>query len=353
MQTLLLRSLLILCVSCFSLLAKGQDARFAQFYAAPLELNPAMLGVFEGQFRFVANYRSLYSSILDNRPYRTISASFDMRHRIMSGDYFALGFSAQRDDAGLSRFNHTQVNLGGSFLKQLGGSGYRASDQYLVAGAQVGLGQRGLTYDQLWFSQQFRTGPNTAFIDTEADNGESFSEDNTGLYLDFNAGLLWYATFDKNASIYLGGAMYHINSPNVATLVDGDAKLYSRWVVHGGGELPMGDNLSLLPAVLVMKQGPSFSTNAGANFRYTRRDWQELALRAGLWAHLSNQGESMGVDAVIFAAILELERWNLGFSYDITTSTLATSNNSRGAFEISMIYTHREKSRYRINCPKF
>ncbi len=353
MQSLHYRLFLIFCFCGFSLLSRAQDARFAQFYAAPQELNPAMLGVFEGQFRFVANYRTLYSSILDNRPFRTISANFDMRHRVMNGDYFGFGFSAQRDEAGISRFNHTQVNLGGSFLKQLGGSGYRASDQYLVAGAQMGLAQRGLTYERLWFSQQFRTAPNIAYIDTEADNGEAFMDQNTGLYLDFSAGLLWYASFDKNASIYLGGAMYHLNSPNVATLADGDAKLYSRWVVHGGGELPMGDNLSLLPAVLVTRQGPYFSTNAGANFRYTQRDWQELALRAGLWAHVSNQGDSMGMDALVFAAILELERWNLGFSYDVTTSDLATANNSRGAFEVSLIYTHREKTRYKINCPKF
>jgi hypothetical protein len=69
---------------------------------------------------------------------------------------------------------------------------------------------------------------------------------------------------------------------------------------------------------------------------------------------VSNELESgMAMDAVIISAILEMERWNLGVSYDVTTSTLSRANNSRGAFEVSLIYTHPEKSRYKVNCPNF
>lgn len=44
--------------------SNAQDARFAQFYYAPLQLNPALTGVFEGQFRespITANYIPAYS----------------------------------------------------------------------------------------------------------------------------------------------------------------------------------------------------------------------------------------------------------------------------------------------------
>ena len=93
---------------------------------------------------------------------------------------------------------------------------------------------------------------------------------------------------------------------------------------------------------------------AGANFRYTNRDWREVAIRAGGWTHFSNQLDSgVGMDAIVATTVLEMERWNIGLSYDITTSVLATANNSRGAFEVSFIYTQPARSRTNVTCPKF
>ncbi len=332
---------------------QAQDPRFSQFYASPLTLNPAMIGVYEGQFRVVANYRELYASILGNNPYRTIAASFDVRTRLKrSGDYFGIGFSALRDEAGISNFNRTRGNLGLSFMKQLGGSRYRVSDQYLVAGAQVGIGQRGFDFGQLWFTNQFDEA--NALIDFTAASGEDFSQLGNDIYLDFNAGVLWYALFEENRSFYIGGAAHHLNQPAIALLEDSEDQLHMRWVAHMGGEMPFNDNLSLLPAVAVMGQQQSFSTTAGANFRYTNRDWRELAIRIGAWAHIANRLDSgVFLDAIAATAILEVERWQIGISYDVTTSVLSQANNARGAFELSLIYTHPEQRRVQVNCPNF
>ncbi len=106
-----------------------------------------------------------------------------------------------------------------------------------------------------------------------------------------------------------------------------------------------------------MMQGPATSAIGGLNVRYTKNYYRELGLRSGLWAHFSNQfspdQERFGLDALIFTAILELERWNLGFSYDVTASSLRRSNYSRGAFEISLIYFHPRQERYKIECPTY
>lgn len=332
---------------------QAQDPRLSQFYAAPLEMNPAMIGVFEGRGRFVANYRDLYPAILDNNPYRTLAASFDMRFRVQNDDYFGLGISAMRDEVGVANFNRTKAHLGASFLKQLGGSGYQPYTQYLVAGAQVGFGQHGLNWQRLWFSEQFDAG--AGLVDFEADNGEAFGEEmSTDMYLDFNAGLLWFITFEDNQSFYVGGSLMHLNGPNVGFLEASDATLDMRFVGHMGGEFPLAGGLSLLPAAAVMSQGPHLSVMAGANFRYTNRDWREVAIRAGAWAHVSNQLDSgVAMDAVVATTVLEMERWNIGLSYDITTSVLATANNSRGAFEVSFIYTQPAQWRTNVTCPKF
>lgn len=332
--------------------AQAQDPRLSQFYAAPLEVNPAMIGVFDGRYRLVANYRELYSSILANHPFRTMSASFDIRSRVQKDDYAGFGFSVMHDEAGIAQFQRVKANMGGSYMKQLGGSRYATYDQYLIAGAQLGLGQHGLNWQRLWFSQQFVE--EGGFVDNTLDPGESFDKRSTDLFLDFNAGLLWYVVMDKNASFYLGGALHHLNKPNISLLEDGNEPLHTRWTAQAGGELPFTPELSLLPAVMVMGQHTHLSTTAGANIRYNNRDWKEVAIRAGGWVHLSNQlDQGIGMDAVIFSAILEMERLNIGLSYDVTTSVLSAANNSRGAFELSLMYTQPAKWRTNVSCPKF
>lgn len=337
----------------FTTSAHAQDPRFAQFYANPLQLNPAMIGVFEGQMRFTANYRDLYSSVLANKPYRTLTAGLEFKSPVGRSDFASFAISTLRDRAGTSNFQRTRLTLGGSYMKQLDDNRRGNGGQYLVIGAQIGAGQRSYNWEDLWFTEQFNEG--TASVDYTADNGEAFDKASTNIFMDFNAGLLWYALFDDNNSIYVGGSMHHLNKPSISLLDNPMEKLPTRYVVHAGGELPFNDNLSILPAVAFQSQGTAMSTTFGGNFRYRNRDWKELAIRAGMWGHVANKLEQgFGIDAVIFTTILEMERWNFGISYDVTTSILSVANNSRGAFELSLIYVHPPQSRkYRVNCPNF
>lgn len=353
MKHLVRWKLLTLIGLLYTLQAQAQDPRFSQFYANPLQLNPAMIGAFEGQFRFTANYRDLYGSVLANKPYRSLTAGIEIKSPVARRDFATFALSALRDRAGEAKFQRTRLTIGGSFMKQLDGGRFGRSGQYLIAGAQLGAGQRSYNWNDLWFSQQFDVP--SASINYGADNGEAFERASTNIFLDFNAGLLWYALFDENMSIYLGGSMHHLNRPNISLLDNPMETLPTKYVIHGGGEVPFNDNLSFLPAVAFMSQGPSMSTTVGGNFRYRNRDWKELAIRAGLWGHITNRlDQSVGIDALIFTTILEMERWNLGISYDVTTSILAVANNSRGAFELSLIYVHPGGGRqYRVECPNF
>ena len=351
---LLLRGSFVLLICLWFLTpSQAQDPRFSQFYANPLQLNPAMNGVFEGQFRFTANYRDLYSSVLADKPYRTLTAGLELKSAVARGDFATFSLNVLRDRAGEARFQRTRINIGGSYMKQLDGSRRGGDGQYLVVGAQLGAGQRSYNWNDLWFTNQFDA--SSASVNYDADSGESFDQMSTNIFLDFNAGLLWYALWGERTSIYFGGAMFHLNKPGISLLDNPMETLPSRYVIHGGGELPLNDDLSLMPAIAFQSQGSSMSTTFGGNFRYTSRDWKELAIRAGLWGHFNNNlDQGFGMDAVVATAILEMERWNLGFSYDITTSILSVANNSRGAFEISLIYVHPAQSRkFRVDCPNF
>ncbi|MEM9921736.1 MAG: PorP/SprF family type IX secretion system membrane protein [Bacteroidota bacterium] len=337
---------------------QAQDSRFSQFYAAPMHLNPAMTGVFEGSWRVNVNYRDQWSSVLADHPFRTYAFGVDMRFRAVEEDYFALGISGLRDDnSGDARFSQQRGHLNFSYLKKMGGGRYSSADQYVIVGGQLGAGQNRLNASGLWFSEQFNS--QIGSPDPNANSGETGIKGDrlqSDLFIDFNAGLMWYALFDDNLSLYAGGALYHLNDPDISLLEGGTENLYRRWLMHLGGEIPFTDELSLLPAASFMGQGPSRSTTFGANIRYSNHDWYELAIRAGAWMHLSKRldnGIDLATDALTIAAILEMERWNLGISYDINTSNLTAATNARGAFELSLIYTHPAKYREKINCPNF
>lgn len=337
--------------------ASAQDPRFAQFYASPLQLNPAMTGVFEGRWRVNANYRDQWSAVLEDVPFRTAAASFDARYKVFRNDYFGFGINVLHDEVGEGRYQTNRGSLNLSYVKQLSGGGYRGTESYLVAGAQAGVGQHSVDWSQFWFSAQYDgNSPNTDLFNGEpslmGDGG------NTEMYTDFNAGLLYYALFDNEASVYFGVAGNHLNQPNV-TLLDGSSEsLYARYVAHAGGEIPFTNQISLLPAVSFMLQGEHMSIMSGANIRYTNHDWHEVAIRAGAWPHLVRRVDGprdtkLSMDAVTVALILEMNRVFVGLSYDMTTSNLQLANNSRGAFELSFIYTHPAYERVKTRCPKF
>jgi len=335
---------------------KAQDPRLSQFYAAPFYVNPAMTGVFEGRFRVNANYRDQWSSVLGSVPFRTFAAGFDLRYRIVGEDYVAFGFNAMRDEVGEGHYVQNRSYFNASYLKKVGGNKYTTSNQYLIAGGQVGVGQNAVEWNKFWFSEQYDLG-NGGFPNLALPNGEGGilgESQTTDIFLDVNAGLLYYALFASNKSIYIGASVHHLNAPEISFFGNGNETLEMKWVGHMGGELPFNDQLSVLPALIFMKQGSSTSTTFGANVRYNNHDWNEVAIRAGIWPHISSSVNSrMFFEALTFATILEINRWNVGLSYDVTTSNLKAANNSRGAFEMSLIYTHRARHRVKTSCPKF
>ena len=330
---------------------QAQDPHLAQFYAAPTHTNPALLGVFNGRFRVNMNYREQWASIINNNPFRTMAGSFEMRHGVGRNDFLSYGVSVLRDEAGTSRYTRNQGTLGVSYMKKLSGGRYGSGTQFLIAGAQAGGGQHSIQGDKLWFSNQYDF--DAEEVNFNAASGEGISN-MSDFYIDFNAGLMWYAVFDDNMSIYAGGSLHHINAPRITFFESGDAgQLDMKWNGQIGGELPLSRELSMLPAVIVMGQGPSLNTIFGTNFRYTNRDWREIAIRIGVWGDLVNNLDSgLSFPSMIYTAVLEMGRWNVGLSYDVNAGALTAPTNSRGAFEISASYVHPATRKEKVKCPK-
>lgn len=338
--------------------AFAQDAHFSQFYNASTFNNPAFIGAFQGSMRGSVIYRGQWSSILDNNAFRTVAGNFDTKLKVSASDYMAFGLNVMNDQSGVANYNIFRSHLGASYQKKINGGRRRYShnqnDQFVNAGFQIGAGQH--RFDQnIWFSNQYNS--TTGQVDNNANSGEPVFNRSSNMYLDINAGLLWYAILGDNKSLYAGGSLLHANAPALRFRQNQSFSevIKWRWVAQIGAELPFSDQMSILPAVIYQKQGPSQMTVFGANLRYNNRDWREVALRMGSWLRVANRLEKgQNVDALIFSAILETEKLHYGLSYDINVSKLQAASNFRGAFELSVTYIQpQERRRVTVNCPRF
>lgn len=331
-----------------SLNVYAQDIHFTQFYMSPLNLNPAMTGVMNCKTRMVANYRNQWSSVLAANAYNTYSVSYDQKMPVGREDYFGIGGSIWGDVAGESRFGTTQGRASFSFSKKM--AGYRKKASYLVIGADAALTSRGINNQDLrWPSQITGAGWNPDIGVSELTGNENF------LYADLAAGLLWFSIIDDNTNWYFGGAIHHLNRPNVS-FFDEAVSLYARYTLHAGLQFEVQPRITILPFGVYMAQGPHRSLNAGANVRFalgpsrtTNQSWE-----IGSWYRVGNKVENgLHSDALILSSRFNYDKFGIGFSYDINVSGLRQASPLNGAFEFSMVYYICGPESRGVYCPRF
>lgn len=343
----------------------AQDPRYSQYYQAPLRLNPAMAGVFDGIWRVGTNFRTQWGSVLGGpNAYYTYSVGGEYKLPVFRSDYVGLSFSALTDVAGGGQYNVTDINIGATYQKKLTGSArtYRpALTSYLVAGAQLGFGQRSINWVNLTYSTQY-------VVDDNIYNQGITSGENAGalrnskIYPDLSAGLLWYGVMGERKSVYAGFGMFHLNRPEISLINRSTTsasleRLYSRFTVHAGGEFLVGGRgsaISLLPGAVGMFQGPSMEINFGIGAKYQAPRYDDFALRLGIWTRLVNRQEiDIDNDAIMVSVGIDYQAFQFTVSYDVNTSSLVPASNGLGALEFSIMYTHSGQYSRGQGCPAF
>ncbi len=297
---------------------KAQDPQFSQYYAAPLYLNPGLVGINQ-KGRLGINYRTQWPNL--NANFETFSAYADYHFE----DYYSsAGILFTRDQEGIAGLQSTTVGLQYAYQVQLN---YQWTFR---PGVQIAYYNRSLDFDKLTFGDQF--GPNG--IERDFTN-ETF---NTGLnvtFFDISFGGLLY-----NPSFWIGGAVHHINEPN-QSIAGGEAPLKRRISIHGGYRIPLNSG-SALTDVGTRSLTPSF------NYR-TQGDFEQLDIGAyftlnpilvGLWYRgipIRSLDGIANSEALIFMIGIQNNRITFGYSFDYTLSDLGIGTG--GAHEISISYS--------------
>lgn len=306
---------------CFNNL-KAQDIHFSQYDYAPLNLNPALTGLFAGHYRGAFNYRSQWFSV--PVPYRTISGSFDasVLPYKLEKDVWGAGLTFNYDQAGDSKLSNMQFLASTAFAK------YLTKGLFLSAGVQLGFGQRRFKLDQLTFDDQFNGDvfdPNIQSVDLSNITQTTF------FYFDIGAGMNLRYQASKRTWVNVGGSLFHLNRPNYAFMTT-DAKLSMRLALNASASIQVHSRFDIMPTFLYQYQKPYQEIVFGSSVRY------HLNVNPGRETAIYLGGAYRWDDAAILMLGLNYQTWHFGFSYDINTSPFKRATNSNGGFEISLIY---------------
>lgn len=320
----------------------SQDIHFSQFYTSPLLLNPAAAGASNSDFRFAANYRNQWRSVMT--PFKTLALAFDSKfytNKRKVGSYFGYGFTLFNDKTGLSKLTTNQLSIDLSYHLYLN----RYSS--LSAGVKTGFIQKSINTSNLKWDAQFdgRT------YDASAPTGEN------GVYqsfmkFDLSAGLMYqYTDKDNTKHFELGASVFHLTKPNIS-FYSANQTLGYKYLAHALYQFPINENTYLIPTALFALQGKQSEITAGGNIKYLlgshTKDKVLLSTVSQISSAIMFGAFYRGKDAVIFTTALEYNRsMTFGFSYDVNVSKFRNASNWRGAYEFSFILVQQKRSKLR------
>lgn len=321
--------------------ACAQDIHFSQFYEAPLLRNPALAGVFTGDYRVQTIFRDQWNSI--NNAYRTGSLSGEYKWAVGKGnDFLTTGMEILYDQAGTAALNTTELMPVLNYHKSLSND----KPMYLALGFMGGLVSKTLDLSKVTTNSQY----NGTAYDPALPNGETILSPNVH-YLDGALGISFNTAFgaDNKNTMYVGASYYHLNRPKNSFYQNPAVELDPKVVFSAGVKAMINDYTWFSIEADHSQQGPSAETIGGVMISYKLGDETEKS------PYVFNLGGYIRLgDAIIPVIKLEMNSFTVGMSYDANISQLSAATQGVGGFELSLSYIgFLEHENPRYLCPKF
>lgn len=319
---LMLRHIFVALLALSALTTTGaQDLHFSQFYHNPTHYNPALTGVFRGDWRAAGLYRSQWTSVPVS--YRTFSGAFDWKALRLGANQLSVGLQLQHDKAGDAGLSWTQIGVTGSIAHALG------EKQALSAGFGLALAQRTVDLSALKFKNQW-TGE---VYDPGLSSKENFPE-SSGFVPTISAGLNWHyePSEDRRDRLDVGIGAFHLNKPAVNFRDNTDVELPWRTALNAQLMWQTND----ITDVTVFALGQQMGKNREILFGGGVRRW--LGAYGDLGTAVQFTLATRLGDALIPAFQLERGGWTLGLSYDWNYSKFDVATRGHGGVELAAVY---------------
>lgn len=326
-----------------SFAARAQDIHFSQFYETPLLRNPALGGIFTGDYRIQAIFRDQWNSFTD--AYRTGSLNAEYKWPIgRQSDYFTTALEVFYDDAGTAALETTELLPAFIYHKSLSNN----HPMYLSLGFMGGLVEKTIDLSKVTTNSQY----NGTAYDPALPNGETLLTPDIH-YLDGSLGISFNTAFgpDDVNTFYAGFAYHHLNRPKNSFYQNPTVELDPRTVFSAGIRAIHSDYSYFTFHADYSRQGPAQEFIGGVLYSYKLGDDPDNYPYT-----ISLGGFFRWKDALIPVIRLETNSLAIGLSYDVNTSQLNTVSDSRGGFELSLSYIgflDRENSKTELRSPRF
>ncbi|MFI5133331.1 MAG: PorP/SprF family type IX secretion system membrane protein [Chitinophagales bacterium] len=301
----------------------SQDLHFSQFFNSPLLTNPANTGFIpDGDYRLGINYRNQWSAIMAV-PYKTMSAFGDMQvmqNKDNTG-WMGIGAVILHDVAGSGNLTSTKI-YGSVAYHQMIDFG-----SLLSLGFNVGWANKQINVTNLKFPDQF----DGHFFDSHLPTGVTLAQNNIN-YLDIQTGMNYAYFPTEKIYVNAGFSAYHVNRPRESFFDSQpgiDNRIPVRYIGFLNGSFMLNDQWIINPNAYFTVQAKSHELVAGMNAHYNLSGDGEKVLIGGLYYR--------SADAFIPLIGLGYKDLTFTFTYDATISTLKNYDNTRGAFEFSLI----------------
>lgn len=316
----------------------SQDIHFSKFYDAPLILNPANTGNFDGKWRIINNYRRQGEQL---SPYYTTSTiAFDHSINIV-GQKAGLGIIYIHDNSSVySLFSNKLFLSVGYFIKT-------SEKSYLHAGFQLGYVLKNISNKNLTYPDQFDM--STGYFSSNIATSEE-QQFYTANYFDLNWGLIW--SYNQGSYKFESGiAMFHSNMPN-ESFINEKNLLKPKYLTHLYLMKKITTKYYLETMLLYANMNNASETLSGLVVGYKTNNENFKDFNIGL---LLRGGFKRTQDALIAKCGFNYKNFNFSISYDIEISNKRGVAYSGKAVELSLnFYRPETKLKVRkIKCEIF
>ncbi len=324
--------LLLFLLSFATKYAGAQDAHLSQYEASPMYLNPAMTGMFEGDYRFNVHYRNQWPNLV-TKPFVTTAMSFDMPYKKVKIGAFVLN-----SRAGAGSYNVLNIVFSAAYDYSF----KNYPNNHVAGGIQVGAIQKSVNMNNLYFDNQYSNNNGGSF-DPTMSSGENYSSTNI-LLPEANIGMLYnYSNPESRINPFLGFSVLHLTQPN-ESFYGGENKLPRRYILHGGVKININERFQLGTHILSMQQTNAKELTISLLGYYYFRDSDTYLLLGATFRKN---------DASIINTGLKYGNFTYRISYDVNTSALQTITNGRGGFELSIVYIMKKINANPLkSCPR-
>ena len=317
----------------------GQDIHFSQFSGSLLNISPGYTGMFNGDYRLSAIYRSQWQSVPVSYSTFNMNGEIRVKPKKLNKDMLGFGLMFNNDKAGDAYYGSNQIYLNGTYI-------YLAkpdSSLIITIGLNMGYCQVGFDYTKMTFNNQF---DGFAFNNSSS-SGEKFYWTSSN-FVDVNFGsVIQYVFKNKNKLIY-GLGVHHINKPEITYQGNDLSQLNFKLTNCLSFSMPLSIKTDLIAEALITVQGNNYELVPHASIKYHMLGNYNKAVLAGLcWRSR---------DAVIVRFGYHYKTMQSGISYDINVSDFNRATNRRGSLELFINYVFNFKSNFtpkKRTCPVF